>query len=757
MRDLKRQVMAILTAAVMTLSAAAGTASAQEGQQKEAAKYTGWVTADSGWRYLADGEPYKSGTRKIDGKMCEFSLNGYYIGGYSGWIKNRCYKDGLPFTGWTDNGYINEKKAVYYCVDGYGITGDLPVGDKIYSFGKTGRYTGKSRDAGVIVSCGEKVSADTEKITFTVENIDGKSHGFKIAKSFEYLKDGKWVSCKNGNVSYASLDKELSKKGEKLSFEVSVPDYSRNKFNKGFYRLPVICGGETYYAVFEAAAPVEIESVKEEYVFGNYDGGLAIKPANTIDLKLTVNSAKEELQTDNIRDKIKVKIEHKTANGWTSAEDMGCDIADGKEKNELTVVPCFYSDEGYYRAVIFINGEKYAETFRIRNHAAKAWLDEYDLNGGDITVSFDVGNTSDETIFVETNAMMLYKKCGGKYSIYEGIWETAANENFTGESNIAEKELKPQKHTTVNFDLSRYYDTSKLKAGEYAVRIDGIGFAEFTLTDKPAEKNLPFKDLKAEDVEEIIITDNAWQINQTAVIKQGNEETKITDETNEHDWREITASAPNSDYLNRSIAYLRQFEVTGKYKNYPVHTGGDSSITVVYKDGTKKELFFYVSDAVRTDGGWYRCSKYAETAFMNIVKELAARNLPFNDLDSESFKEIRFEDIDCDKVTTAVLDRKEVYFGDHVYSIINLELLEEFKDFSVPTGGSVFSVTVTYKNGESERIIFYGHDVVLMPDGKAYYCFEWQFNNIYEVFAGLEHSVSYIEPEQADLPEKAEE
>lgn len=726
MRNFKRHITAILTAAVITLSAA-GTVSAHD---KEVLQYTGWVTSGEYWQYLVDGEPYV-GVHKVDGLMCYFT--GYYMGAYSGWKNDRFYKDGLPFTGWTDNGRSNEMREEYYCVGGCKVTGDFPVGGKIYSFDKNGRYTGKSRDARVIVSCGEKISDDAEKITFTIENLNDESRKFKIAKSFEYLKNGKWVSCKNGTVFYSALDKGLSKKGGKLSFEVDVQEYARNKFKEGFYRLPVTCGEETYYAVFEAVAPIEVKSAKDEYVFGNYDGSLAIKPANTINLNLTVYSAKEELQTDIIKDKIRVKIEQKTQNGWEAVEDIGYDIAVGSEKNSLTITPYFYSDEGHYRAAVIVGGKKYTETFRIRNHIAAPWLDEYDLNDDDITISFNVGNTSDETITVDTNVTMLYKKCGGKYSIYEGVWETAASENFTGEFDIAEKELKSKKHITVNFDLSHYYDTSKLEAGEYAVRIDGIGFAEFTLTDKPREKNLPFKDLKAEDVKEIIIEDNAWSLRQTAAIKPGSAKTEITD-TDKSEWREITASAQSSDHLNRSIAYLRQFEVKDRYRNYDDgYVGGNSSITVVYKDGTKTELFFQVSDAVRLDGKWYHCGGYAEPACMAVVKELAARNLPFEDIKEDDLKEIRLENRIDNTVYSEELKQGNTDFHNAVINLNHLELKDACENSEIPTG-DVLTVKLFYTDGTEETLSFHTSNAVVMPDGKAYYCRDNFYKNITYMF-----------------------
>lgn len=735
MKNFVKQLSAILTAAVMTVSAAVGTVSAQDGQQEEASKYTGWATSGEHWQYLADGEPYNSGTYKIDGVMCDFSLKGYYTGTYSGWKNNHCYKDGLPYTGWTET-----KDGRKYCLDGCAVTGEFPVDGEICTFSGKG-ICKERRTPDVAVTCSEKVSADTDKITFTIENLDSNSRKFKIAKSFEYFKDGKWLNCKSGNLSYSALNKGLSKNGGKLSFEADVSEYSRNKFNEGFYRLPVISGEETYYAVFEAVSPIELKSRKDEYVFANNvktSGG-------TVKLDMIINSDKKDMQAESIANNISVKLEKKTENGWNEVTDIPCEIGYRDGENRLDIAPEFIPEAGYYRVTATVGKNSYTDTFRIRNHMAAAWLDEYDLNNKNLTISFTVMNCGNEPIKICTFPYGLYQKN------LDGTWRNSDVEGAAVEiSESAYTTLNGRERTTVNFDISNYYNMSELKAGEYAVDIGGIGLAEFTLTDKPTERNFPFKNLKAEDIKEIWIEDSSCELINTAVLKNENAEPSVTDVTDEYDIRRITADVQDSSYFYNAIGYLRQLEFTSKGKNpdnIDLLLGGDDRTKIIFKDGTEIFLDFNGAGQVVYDGKLYYCSKYTCDALEAIVKKFTQRNLPFDDMWSEDFKEIRFEEIDCNTVTYAVLDRKYFYFDDWIYRFVNLELLEEYEDFDVPTGGSVLAVTIVYKNEQSEKITFYGTDVVVMSDGKAYRCFEWQFNNIYAVFSELNHSVSNIVPD----------
>lgn len=730
MRNFKRQITAILTAAVMTFSAAAGTVYAQDEQQEEAPKYTGWVTSGEYWQYIVDGEPY-SGSLKIDDVLCNFSLKGCYTGTYSGWKNNRCYKDGLPYTGWSET-----KDGRKYCLDGYAVTGEFPVNGEIYTFSGKG-ICKESRTPVVSVTCGERVCTDTEKIKITLENLDGKSHEFKIAKSFEYFKDGEWVSCKSTN-SYVPLGKGISQKGEKLTFEADVSEYSRNKFNVGFYRLPIISGEETYYAVFEVVSPIELKSRKDEYVFANNvktSGG-------TVKLDMIINSDKKDMQAESIANNISVKLEKQSENGWSEiVNDIPWEIGYTDNGNRLEIAPELSPEEGYYRVTATVGKKNYTDTFRVRNHIATAWLDEYDLNSKNLTISFTVMNCGGEPIKICTFPYGLYQKNP------DGTWRASDVEGAAVEiSESAYTTLNGGKSTTVNFDISNYYNMSELKAGEYAVDIGGIGRAEFTLTDKPAEKNLPFKDIKAEDIKEIQIVDSHIYITETVNIKHGNSVPSITDETDENDWRKITSDVKSTEYIELIAGYLRQFELKDK-KAFEVYMGGEFYITVTLKDGTKTTVEFDSYNVATYNGKMYYCSEYADNAIQDIHEKLVARNLPFDDIYENEPVQIQLKNIDGGRIITAKLYKNDDDFHSQVVSAHYFELKDVLENYEIPTGGA-FQVILVYKDGNKQTLTFYESDIVMMPDGKVYRCYSSSYyDGLLEIFGKLEHSVSNIEPD----------
>lgn len=743
MKNFVKQLSAILTAAVMTVSAAVGTVSAQDGQQEEETpKYTGWVTSDEYWQYLADGEPY-SGSLKIDDVLCNFSLKGYYTGTYSGWKNNRCYKDGLPYTGWSET-----KDGRKYCLDGYAVTGEFPINGEIYKFSGKG-ICKESRTPVVSVTCGERVCTDTEKIKITLENLDGKSHEFKIAKSFEYFKDGEWVSCKNTN-SYVPLGKGISQKGEKLTFEADVSEYSRNKFNEGFYRLPITCDTETYYAVFEAVSPIELKSRKDEYVFANNvktSGG-------TVKLDMIINSDKKDMRAESVANNISVKLEKQTENGWNEVTDIPCEIGYGDGENRLEIAPEFSPEEGCYRVTATVGKKNYTDTFRVRSHMATAWLDEYDLNSKYLTISFTVMNCGDEPIKICTFPYGLYQKNP------DGTWHTSYVEGAAVEiSESAYTTLNVRGSTAVNFDISNYYNMSELKAGEYAVDIDGIGLAEFTLTDKPTERNFPFKDLKADDIKEIRIEDSSCELINTAVLKNENAEPSVTDVTDEYDIRRITADLQDSSYFYNAIGYLRQLEFTSKGKNpdnIDLLLGGDDRTKIIFKDGTEIFLDFNGAGQVVYDGKLYYCSKYTCDALEAIVKKFTQRNLPFDDIYANEPVQIQLKKIDGGRVITAELNKDNDDFHSQVVSAHYFELKDVCEDYEMPTGGA-FQVILVYKDGNKQTLTFYESDIVMMPDGKVYRCYSSSYyDELLEIFGKLEHSVSNIVPDNTLYDEEDE-
>lgn len=757
MKKITKQLTAILTAAIMTVSLA-GTAYAYETKTEaetadasaeastadtEAAKYTGWKLENGSWYYFTDGEKQTSKRLKIDGVMHSFSERGIYTGKYSGSAtengKSRYYSDGLPIDGWIE---VNNEKR--YCLDGYSVNGEFPVDGMLYKFNGKGVYTGSSRTPEVSATCGERVCTDAEKLTFTIENLDGKSHEFKIAQSFEYFKDGEWANCKNGTVKYQSLKNGLSKKGEKLSFEVSTREYSKNKFNSGFYRLPIECGTETYYAVFEAVNPIELKSQKEEYVIENYYEYNRNNSTTLTDFVLTINSEKKDMQAENIAGNISIKIEKQTENGWEALDGVGLTTGYTDDKNRLEVVSDFIPEVGYYRATVTAGEAECTEYFFISYHTAKAWFNEYDLNNKDLTVCFNVQNRGGEPIKICTLIYQLYKKENGE-------WKYIDNHTAFEISLDSYKTLKAGERMALGFDLSACYDVSKLEAGEYAADIGGIGFGEFTLTDKPKERNFPFKNLKAEDVKEIQIENVFIDLVNTAVLTNGNSETTVTDVINEYGWREITAQVPDSDYFNNAVCYIRQLQCLGKGKNpkeIDLVVGSAFHTKIILKDGTDIFLDFNGDGEVIYNDRLYSCSRHTYNALISIVEKFTQRNLPFDDIyDNEPIK-IQLKKIDGGRIITAELNAAN-YDDLHSQVVYThyFELKEACENYEIPIGGA-FQVILIYKGGVKEVLTFYEPDIVKMPDGKIYRCYDSSYyDSVVEMFDKLEHTVKNIVPD----------
>lgn len=760
MKKITKQLTAILTAAIMTVSLA-GTAYADETPTEaetatadteaatvstEAAKYTGWKLENGSWYYFTDGEMQTAKRLKIDGVMHSFSERGTYMGKYSGSAtengKSRYYSDGLPIDGWIE---VNNEKR--YCLDGYSVNGEFPVDGMLYKFNGKGVYTGSSRTPEVSATCGERVCTDAEKLTFTIENLDGKSHEFKAAKSFEYFKDGEWVSCKNGTVKYQPLKNGLSKKGEKLFFGVSTREYSKNKFNAGFYRLPIECGTETYYAVFEAVNPIELKSQKEEYVIENYYGYNRDYPASItalVDFVLTINSEKKDMQAENIAGSVGIKIERQTENGWEALDGVGLTTGYTDDKNRLEVVSDFIPEVGYYRATVTAGEAKCTEYFFMCHNTAEAWFDEYDLNNKDLTVCFNVQNRGGEPIKICTLIYQLYKKENGE-------WKYIDNHTEFEISLDSYKTLKAGESMALSFDISACYDVSKLEAGEYAADIGGIGFGEFTLTDKPKERNFPFKNLKAEDIKEIQIEDSSCELENIAVLTRRSGEAKITDVTDEYGLRKITAQVPDSNYFNDAVCYIRQLELTSKGKSVDsleVSAGGDDKTKIIFKDGTEILLDFNGYGEVVYNNRAYSCSKYTCGALSRIVQKFTQRNLPFDDIyDNEPIK-IQFKKIDGGRIITAELNSGN-YDDLHSQVVYThyFELKEACENYEIPTGGA-FQVILIYKGGVKEVLTFYEPDIVKMPDGKIYRCYDSSYyDSAVEMFDKLEHTVKNIVPD----------
>lgn len=633
MKKLAKQLTAIFTAAIMTVLSAAVTVSAADtagtGSEKSA-KYTGWVNDENGWQYLTEGIPYKSeyykDSLKIDGVHYRFFSNGYCWGKYTNWSESgkRYYQDGVLYTGWLNKA---DGTKQYYCLDGYPVTGDFQIGDTVYSFDKNGIYKGKSAPAVLTASCAEKVSADSEKILTTVKHSGGDNKEYIVCnpEKMERWENGKWQKC-GKPFRYAVDDIGMVIDGtDDCSPNYATAAFYPNRYMggdmpTGYYRIAVPCGeSENYsktkkdvYAVFEAVPAVEVKMSEDIYVS---DG------SPDIDFQAYVKINSEKLKVKDIS----VKIEEKTVSGWETAveefkygQNASCDSvsADGT----ISVNGSMPAKTGYYRAVLNINGKNYSAPFRIDKIWAKPWLDGYSLKSDDITVSFTVCNRCEKPVKISTNPHSLFKMENYEWT----DMSEKAGRNDCVETAPSYTVLEKGR-ITLNFDLSKYYDTSKLTAGDYVVWIDGAGYAEFRLTDKePKPEKFPFANLKSDDIKEIQLKSSNASMGVTTVIRGGNG--KITNTIGEEDQYGIpkaTAVVKNDEQLERVIDYLRQFELGEAYTEKNTYAGGTTSVIVRYKNNTKKTLDFIHSDIVTYNGKRnYYCGEQLWAVADDLIKEI---------------------------------------------------------------------------------------------------------------------------------------
>ena len=351
--------------------------------------YIGWERCPNGWTYTFvefDEEPY----RNIDGVMYDFDPSNQYCcsGKHNGWadysgIKNyRYYRDGLPYTGWLKN----KSGARKYVLDGYLVKGDFQIGNKIYSFGEDGIYTGKSNGLVLTAECDKKISADSDKITLTVTANDPDDGSYSAGDPYkmECWENGEWedyqkrVAAFGANeYKYEVSDIAVVLSGREGSCE---PNSTKTEFYPlkyyagertdiflpaGYYRIAVPCmdlndkkkGSYDVYAMFEIIPPTEVKMSEEIYI---------AEENSDIDIRAYVNVNSEKLAGKDIT----LKIEKKTELGWETAveefkydENASCDSvsADGTVSIDLSLPP---ADE-YYKTILNIDGNEYETTFRV--------------------------------------------------------------------------------------------------------------------------------------------------------------------------------------------------------------------------------------------------------------------------------------------------------------------------------------------------------------------------------------------------------
>ena len=595
MKKLAKQLKVIFSAAVMTVLSAGILVSAAENapaetaptdtSQTETPKYTGWEPCETGWLYLRDGVPITSDSYRIDGVYYRFSVPGTCIGTVTGWSGKRYYKDGLPHTGW-----VEDNAGKQYFLDGYPVTGDFQIGDTVYSFDRKGIYTGESTPALLTASCAESVSADAEKIPITVKYNDGNNnimYGIGEPAKMEHWENGKWKRCgKSSQYAVDDIMHELGGLGDCSVNSAEVMFYPNRYMGgdmpDGYYRIVVPCNysktQKDIYAIFEAVPAVEVKPTKEVFLTNGRND-------TTISIIAMVNSKKETLKPETLASSLKLEIMKKTVLGWEPCEDNGYSAGYTDSENELEIAVEFPAEAGYYKAMINLGGKDYSVPFRVTSIAPIPWLDEYSLKNNDISVSFTLYNRYEETVKVGTDLINLVKKENGQWT---DMQDRAARFDCI-ETDPAYTALDADQKTALTFDLSDLYDTSKLTAGDYAVWIDGAGYAEFRLTDKETKSgDFPFAGIKAGDVKEIQL-----------IMQEcgGDHETKV--------------SFKKGEYFDRTLDHLRQLKFEKAYEKYSNDKVGFGGFDVVVRlnGGKKKTLSYRDSDAVIYNGGKvYKCN-----------------------------------------------------------------------------------------------------------------------------------------------------
>lgn len=622
MKKFTLKLSAVLTAVLISVSSMGVEALSSE---KALTKYSGWVNSGDGWKYMSKGE-YLVKDTKINDILCTFSADGYYLGGKNGWVdekgKKRYYSEGEPFTGWvTEN-----DGTMKYCLDGYCVKGNFPIGDELFSFDSKCVYKNESSKLDIFAVCGD-VSTDTKKISLTVMQGNGNGDYFvSDPHKLERWENGKWVDCIGRAVKYETED---------IAAEISVQDdngsvhngvtvsfyptrYIGGSLTEGYYRLTMrgidnSAGKREFYdvyAIFEAVPPVKAEMSEELYT-GDSSENI------TVSMLVKINSQREEYKMDKISNKISVDIERKTENGWKLCEDFGYSyggsVKDDSEIEIFCFMPC---QAGYYRATAYLGNRKYIKTFRIENYPIEPWLDEYSFNSSDITVSFSLFNRNANPVVFGKTPTKLYKKENGEWTRVPSV----AGVKSTGEKDT----VKQYQRAAIDFRLSELYDVSKLEAGDYAVRIEGIGLAEFKLTDSgPSVKDMPFINLKAEDIKEIQLISGYADIIETAVIRDGSGKVTHSESTDSDGYTRINAIAQSDEYLEKTVEHLKQFKLKGVCKNNDDYAGGSFQVVVRYKNNTKKTLRFDYNTEVLYNGKTkYNCDTYAYSELNDYATEI---------------------------------------------------------------------------------------------------------------------------------------
>lgn len=590
MKKLIKKIAAVSVAVVMSVSVLGATVSAEK-QLRDS-----WVMTENGWTYvMPDGTDVVNKLVKIDGVMYKFGNWAHHYEKYSGWTKSsdgtrRRYSKGLPYTGWLK--YKNGQRR--YCLDGYMATDNMQIGDHLYTFNEDGFYTGKVALT-LITKCDKVVSSDSDKIEVALKNLDGRDYNFGVLSSMERWEKGKWVNCyeewvgENGEVlAYPSIAYFLKNKGDMTELDFNPQLYTNYNFSEGYYRIPIGSWLGNYknkyecYAMFQVVPPVTVSMPKDTWL--SSDG-----ISEMTSTKITVNSEKLDGEM------IYTTVYKMTENGWEDLRNISDFKGDlfmmGKSNyRDLREFSVINTGQGYYKRVAFTDYETYETYFRIEELDATPWLDEYSSKDENLKVYFDVYNKLDRDVEIYNFAYDIYRLEDGKWVDPEEA-RIAYVDVEIGEPAV----LKKGDSVTIRVDVSDCYDVSKLKKGEYAVYISGMGYERFNIVNTAPDNSVyPFADLDEDKIEKIVLTEYQWV-------------------------RQLKYTTRNTDDI---VACLSQVQV-GEKLSQDVDVEGNIpvGVEIFYNDGTKEEIMFSYSKSVTVDGQRYECNPYAYKALCNLIDE----------------------------------------------------------------------------------------------------------------------------------------
>lgn len=186
---------------------------------------------------------YADKLKTENGVLYRYDDDSVQIGKYTGWAK---YKNGTR----------------KYFLDGYFVTGKMPVGKNICTFDKNGVLTEKT-PAEIIAEQDGSVHSGDKKISVTAKSLgDGVYEMYPVSK-FERWEKGKWVDCLGRDVEYVTCDclyvldpkgVLVQEKTPEVKIEFSPEEYMGTKLTAGYYRMTLHeNGGSDVYAIIKVA------------------------------------------------------------------------------------------------------------------------------------------------------------------------------------------------------------------------------------------------------------------------------------------------------------------------------------------------------------------------------------------------------------------------------------------------------------------------------------------------------------------------